>query len=67
MRAIGAPLGGAFGSKIMVTEPLAVAASLALKRPVRLALTRREDITMTNPASGTRIELEIGATQRRHA
>ncbi len=62
VRAIGAPLGGAFGSKIMLTEPLAAGASLALKRPVRLALTRREDITMTNPASGTRIELEIGAS-----
>ena len=61
VRAIGAQPGGAFGSKIMLTEPLAVAASLSLKRPVRLALTRREDITMTNPASGTVIELEIGA------
>jgi CO/xanthine dehydrogenase Mo-binding subunit len=63
VRAVGTPLGGAFGSKIMVTEPLAAAAALTLRRPVRLALTRREDMTMTNPAQATRIELAIGATQ----
>jgi CO/xanthine dehydrogenase Mo-binding subunit len=62
VRAIGTPLGGAFGSKIMVVEPLAAAAALKLRRPVRLALTRREDMTMTNPAQATKIELEIGAT-----
>ena len=61
VRAVGTPLGGAFGSKIMVVEPLAAAAALLLRRPVRLALTRREDMTMTNPAQATRIELEIGA------
>ena len=63
VRVIGTPLGGAFGSKIMVVEPLAAAAALLLRRPVRLALTRREDMTMTNPAQGTRIELAIGATK----
>ncbi len=61
VRAVGTPLGGAFGSKIMVVEPLAAAGALLLRRPVRLALTRREDMTMTNPAQATRIELEIGA------
>jgi CO/xanthine dehydrogenase Mo-binding subunit len=61
VRAVGTPLGGAFGSKIMVVEPLAAAAAIKLRRPVRLALTRREDMTMTNPAQATRIELEIGA------
>ena len=63
VRSIGTPLGGAFGSKIMVVEPLAVAAAIRLHRPVRLALTRREDMAMTNPAQGSRIELAIGATR----
>ena len=63
VRAVGTPLGGAFGSKIMVVEPLAAAGALLLRRPVRLALTRREDMTMTNPAQATRIELEIGADE----
>ncbi|HEV7885726.1 MAG TPA: molybdopterin cofactor-binding domain-containing protein, partial [Solirubrobacteraceae bacterium] len=34
------PLGGAFGGKLMLPEPLAAAAALALKRPVRVAFTR---------------------------
>lgn len=63
VRAIGTPLGGAFGSKIMVVEPLAAAAAILLRRPVRLALTRREDMAMTNPAPAAKIELEIGATK----
>ncbi len=63
VRSVGAPLGGAFGSKILVAEPLAAGAALALRRPVQLVLTRREDFSMTNPASGTVIELEIGATK----
>jgi CO/xanthine dehydrogenase Mo-binding subunit len=63
VRAIGTPLGGAFGSKIMVAEPLAAAAAIKLRQPVRLALTRREDMAMTNPAQGSKIELSIGATK----
>jgi CO/xanthine dehydrogenase Mo-binding subunit len=62
VKSIGTPLGGAFGSKILVVEPLAAAAALKLRRPVRLTLTRREDMAMTNPAPATRIELTIGAT-----
>ena len=63
VRVVGTPLGGAFGSKIMVVEPLVAAATIKLRQPVRLALTRREDMTMTNPASGCKIELAIGATK----
>ena len=51
VRVLGAPLGGAFGSKVIVVEPLVAGAVLALHRPVRLALTRREDFAATNPAS----------------
>lgn len=56
-----APLGGAFGGKLMVVEPLVVGATLKLRRPVRLALTRMEDFTSSNPAPGQVIELEAGA------
>ena len=45
------PLGGAFGGKMMIIEPLACGAVLALRRPVRLALTRSEDIAAANPAA----------------
>jgi CO/xanthine dehydrogenase Mo-binding subunit len=56
------PLGGSFGAKILVVDPLVAAAAIVLRRPVRLALTRREDIAGTNPAPGSTIELRIGAT-----
>jgi CO/xanthine dehydrogenase Mo-binding subunit len=62
VKSIGAPLGGAFGSKILIVEPLVAGAALVLGRPVRLALDRREDIAATNPAQGSVVELRIGAS-----
>jgi CO/xanthine dehydrogenase Mo-binding subunit len=56
-----APLGGAFGGKLMVVDPLVAAATLVLRRPVRVAMTRIEDFTASNPAPGQVIELEAGA------
>ena len=46
-----APLGGAFGGKLMISEPLAAAAALRLGRPVRLALTRIEDFAAVQPGA----------------
>jgi CO/xanthine dehydrogenase Mo-binding subunit len=54
-------LGGAFGGKMMIIEPLVCSAVLALRRPVRLALTRSEDIAATNPAGAEVMSLELGA------
>ena len=61
IRIIAEPLGGAFGGKFALVEPLAAGAALALRRPVRLAMTRQEDFAATNPASAQVTELEIGA------
>ena len=55
------PLGGAFGGKLMIIEPLVAAAALALGRAVRLAMTRSEDIAAANPAGAESITLELGA------
>ena len=55
------PVGGAFGSKEVLVEPLVAGATLRLRRPVRLVLTRREDMAATNPAQGIVTELRIGA------
>jgi CO/xanthine dehydrogenase Mo-binding subunit len=55
------PLGGAFGGKIMLIEPLVAAAALLVGRPVRLEMTRSEDILATNPAGAEILELEVGA------
>ncbi|MFL5864158.1 MAG: xanthine dehydrogenase family protein molybdopterin-binding subunit [Solirubrobacteraceae bacterium] len=56
-----APIGGAFGGKLLIIEPLACAAVMALRRPVRLALTRSEDIAAANPAGAEVLSLEVGA------
>ncbi|HEY3019405.1 MAG TPA: xanthine dehydrogenase family protein molybdopterin-binding subunit, partial [Solirubrobacteraceae bacterium] len=62
VRVRAAPLGGAFGGKLLIVEPLAAAAALRLRRPVRLTLTRGEDFAASNPAGGQIVELELGAT-----
>jgi CO/xanthine dehydrogenase Mo-binding subunit len=54
-------LGGAFGGKMMIIEPLVCGAALALRRPVRLAMTRSEDLAATNPAGAEVMTLELGA------
>jgi CO/xanthine dehydrogenase Mo-binding subunit len=62
IRVRSAPLGGAFGGKMMIIEPLVCSAVIALKRPVRLALTRSEDIAATNPAGAEVLSIELGAS-----
>ena len=47
----------------MVIDPLAAAATLVLRRPVRVELTRLEDFRMTNPAPAAILEVELGATR----
>ena len=61
IRVIAEPLGGAFGGKFALVEPLAVGAALALRRPVRLVFTRSEDFQATNPASAQVTHLKVGA------
>ncbi len=61
IRVIAEPLGGAFGGKFALVEPLAAGATLALRRPVRLVLTRSEDFQATNPASAQVTHLKVGA------
>ena len=60
IRVIPEPLGGAFGGKFALMEPLVAGAALALRRPVRLSLTRSEDFQATNPASAQVTHLRIG-------
>jgi CO/xanthine dehydrogenase Mo-binding subunit len=61
LRVRGTPLGGGFGGKMMIVEPLVVGAALVLRRPVRLAMTRSEDFAATNPAGAEILDIEIGA------
>ncbi len=61
VRVQAAPIGGGFGGKLILLEPLVAAAALILRAPVRLAMTRSEDLVASNPAGAEIIELECGA------
>jgi len=61
VRVVPTPLGGAFGGKWCLFEPLIGAAAMRLGRPVRLVLDRREDFLIGNPSEAFEIDLEIGA------
>jgi CO/xanthine dehydrogenase Mo-binding subunit len=56
-----ATIGGAFGGKMMIVEPLVVGAVLVVRRPVRLMMTRSEDLAAANPAGAELMDLELGA------
>lgn len=61
VRVIPMTVGGGFGGKILVFQPLVAAIALLLRRPVRLVLTRNEDFLSTEPGPASRAEIELGA------
>src|SRR2546430_2743739 len=61
IRVESVPIGGAFGGKFGLIEPLAAAAAFASRKPVRLTFTRSEDFSAGNPAPQSMITLKIGA------
>ena len=61
IRVESVPIGGAFGGKFGLIEPLAGAAAYAARKPVRLVYTRTEDLLAGNPAPSSIITLKIGA------
>jgi len=54
-------VGGAFGAKYALLDPLVAGLAWKLGRPVRLALTRSEDFLAGSPAPGTIIRVKTGA------
>jgi CO/xanthine dehydrogenase Mo-binding subunit len=61
VRVAAAPLGGAFGGKWSLFEPLIAAAARRLGRPVRFVLDRREDFLVGNPSQPFEIDVEVAA------
>lgn len=57
------PVGGAFGGKFVLVEPLAAAVARVLRRPVRLAYRRMDEFVTANPAAASTISLRLGATR----
>ncbi|GAC1394594.1 MAG: xanthine dehydrogenase family protein molybdopterin-binding subunit [Ktedonobacteraceae bacterium] len=61
IRVESVPIGGAFGGKFGLIEPLVAAAAHAIRKPVRLVYTRQEDLLAGNPAPQSVITLKLGA------
>ncbi len=61
VRVISAELGGGFGGKIApLTQPLAAALAMVANRPVKLVMSRSEDLTAGNPAPSCVVQLKTG-------
>jgi len=60
VRIVATPLGGAFGGKFVLLEPLAGALALRLRRPVAVVMTRTEEFLATTPAPPAVFELKMG-------
>lgn len=56
-------VGGGFGAKYGILDPLAAAAALAVGRPVRIVLDRSEDFLTTTPSPASTITIKLGATR----
>jgi CO/xanthine dehydrogenase Mo-binding subunit len=61
VRVYAMPVGGGFGGKFGLIEPLVAACSVAVGRPVRLAFTRMEDFSSAQPAPSSRFRVTAGA------
>ncbi len=61
VRVIATPVGGGFGGKFVLYEPLVALAARHVRRPVSLVLTRLEEMLAGNPAPAARFNLKLAA------
>jgi CO/xanthine dehydrogenase Mo-binding subunit len=54
-------IGGGFGGKETLLEPLVAAVASRLRKPIRLVFTRQEDLLAGNPAPQMVITIKLGA------
>lgn len=61
VRCLATPVGGGFGGKGVLYEPLLALAARLVGRPIRLILTRYEEMVAANPTPAGRIRIKLGA------
>ncbi|MCL6648271.1 MAG: xanthine dehydrogenase family protein molybdopterin-binding subunit [Chloroflexi bacterium] len=62
IRVVPTEIGGGFGGKLSpYLEPLAAVLSRKSGAPVRMVMTRAEELQATGPTSGTEIQVKLGA------
>ena len=57
------PVGGGFGGKVVLLEPMVALIARRLQRPVRLALTRSEEFQVGRPAPASYTDIKLGASR----
>jgi CO/xanthine dehydrogenase Mo-binding subunit len=62
-RVVPMPVGGGFGGKICLLEPLAVLLARLVERPVRVELTRSEEFLMGRGGPAASVDLRLGANR----
>ncbi len=60
---VPAAVGGGFGGKFLLYDPLIALAARKLGRPIRLVLSRGDELAAGNPAPASRISIRLGATE----
>jgi len=60
VRVVAMPVGGGFGGKFVLLEPLAAALAVRLRRPVAVVMSRTEEFLATTPAPQAVLELKTG-------
>jgi CO/xanthine dehydrogenase Mo-binding subunit len=61
VRVVSMPVGGGFGGKVVLLEPLAALLAVKLRRPVQIALTRSEEFQVGRPAPASYTDIKLGA------
>ncbi len=61
VRVVPMPVGGGFGGKVELLEPLLAQIAMRVRRPVRLALSRSHEFLVGRPAPAAEFSLELGA------
>jgi CO/xanthine dehydrogenase Mo-binding subunit len=61
VRVESVPIGGGFGGKETLVEPLVAAVASRLRKPIQLVYARQEDLLAGNPAPGMVMTVKLGA------
>lgn len=61
VRCIAPAVGGGFGAKLVTIEPVTAALALATRRPVKIVLTRDEDMNIMRTRHAAKIRMKTGA------
>jgi CO/xanthine dehydrogenase Mo-binding subunit len=61
VRIVAMPIGGGFGGKFVLIEPLAAALAVAVRRPVSVVMSRTEEFLATTPAPQAILDVKLGA------